>query len=504
VTHLFAWLLAGIVFVPLDDRPVSLQLPLMLGRIAGVSIQSPPRELVGRYVRFGQPDPIVSWLNAAAPPADAYVISNDMLAQGGLVASRVPGTTYADAYFRMREYGTLRARSPRAWIAAFGTITRLAPTGVPAIGDAANFFAAYPAWTYLQAYANLHDPLLPAEEAQAKTLRAQVGDATLQAYLDVRARNVAIDRLLIGYTARIVIDRLVLGQDDAKTYGLHIPEIALLRSDIETAGVSDRATIEPGADELGMAMVAHAIARKARWKPRIAVRYSTPDGAGYQDPLEFTPLDTTVDALIDLCGGVRVDDQPDLALYVVVPKSEAYYTRFIADIQAAEAASVPVAVADLSYEESYAAQDAFVTQILDLSVATKLDAYAGWNTAANTVGTALAEAIAAGAGRRMHSYDSLAHRTFTFLRFVDDVDFHIGVRPMLNQWLDSIGITDHTYLLPDIATQATARNESWLWPRAQSMLQQLDPGYHIAAMQITLPWNRTFETEIDAALAPNL
>jgi hypothetical protein len=33
---------------------------------------------------------------------------------------------------------------------------------------------------------------------------------------------------------------------------------------------------------------------------------------------------------------------------------------------------------------------------------------------------------------------------------------------------------------------------------------QLDPGYHIAALELGLPWNRTFETSIDAALAPDL
>jgi len=32
----------------------------------------------------------------------------------------------------------------------------------------------------------------------------------------------------------------------------------------------------------------------------------------------------------------------------------------------------------------------------------------------------------------------------------------------------------------------------------------MDPGYHIAAISIGLPWNRTFETEIDARIAPNL
>ena len=66
----------------------------------------------------------------------------------------------------------------------------------------------------------------------------------------------------------------------------------------------------------------------------------------------------------------------------------------------------------------------FAQQLLASGLARELDAYSSWNTNANTVGTALAEAIAAGAGRRMHTYDALAHRTFTFTRFLDDYAFH--------------------------------------------------------------------------------
>jgi len=175
---------APLVFVPLDDRPVTLQLPLMLGEIAGRRIVAPPRSLLGRYLQFGKPDTIISWLNAGAPPnAQAYVLSSDMLAYGGLVASRVPGTTYADAYFRTREFSMLHRAHPDAWIGAFGTVMRLAPTGVPAIGDARNFFAAYPVWPYLQQYANLPDPPGEKQRALAEQLRASIGEQTLAAGL---------------------------------------------------------------------------------------------------------------------------------------------------------------------------------------------------------------------------------------------------------------------------------------------------------------------------------
>ena len=495
---------APIVFVPLDDRPVTYQLPVMLGEIAGRNVIATPRSLIGSYLRFGEPDRIIAWLNHQTTGASAYVVSSDMLAYGGLTASRVPGVSYSDAYFRINELRTIRRRDPSAWLGVFGTVMRLAPTGVPAIGDAASFFAAYPIWTYLQQYANLHDPPLTSEEATAQHLRELAGPA-LQAYLDTRARNLALDKLLLESARNRTIDRLVLGQDDAGPVGLHVPEVAQLQAIVRDESLEDRVSIEPGADELGMALVANALSRAAHWTPHVSVVYSTPSGGTYQDPLEFAPISTTIESLIALCGGVRDDAHPDLVLYVRVPRTpQAFDDTFVADMQQRITAGKSVAFADLSYEASYASQETFAQRLLASGVASQLDAYSSWNTTANTVGTALAEAIAAGAGRRSGTYNALAHKTFTYVRFADDVLFHDEVRPDLNSWLAAQGVQDHTYLLPDVAATTAERNNGLLWGRAQALLQTLYPNFHIAAMNISLPWQRTFETEIDVRLAPNL
>jgi Protein of unknown function (DUF4127) len=490
------------VFVPMDNRSVTRQLPIMLGQITGRSVVAPPQTLLGNNLQPGVPDAIIAWLNARAPRADAFVLSSDMLAYGGLIASRVPGPAYADAYARLREVDRLRARYGDTWIGVFGTIMRLAPTGVPANTP---YFAPYPVWSYLQQYANLHDPLEPSEVDEAERLRGLIGEGVLEQYLQTRARNYAVDRLLLDKTRAGSIDRLVLGQDDAKPYGLHVPEVQALQAYLDANDLTGSVSIEPGADELGMALVADALTRDAHWTPRVAVHYSTPDGASYQDPLEFTPIGATIDRLVALCGGTHDDATPDVALYVRVPQTGAELdAAFLDAIRRDLDAGRSVAVVDLSFEKSYDDQKAFANALLDSGLASRIDAYSSWNTDANTVGTALAEAIAAGVGRRLHSYNALAHETFTYLRFVDDVDFHVDVRPALNAWLAAQGVTDHTLLAPDVAAATAERDRELLWYEAQETLTKLYPQLHIAAMSITLPWDRTFETQIDVRLAPNL
>jgi hypothetical protein len=497
-------LLATIAFVPLDDRPVTTQLPVALARIAGVPLSTPPRPLLGNYLQAGDADGVVRWLTARSSEqrVNAFVVSTDMLAYGGLVASRVPGPTYVDAAQRLAVLQTIRRRRPGVWIAGFGTIMRLAPTGVPA---GTPYFAAYPEWKALQAYANLHQPLLPGELATAASLRASIAPATFDAYLATRRRNFAVDEHLIGLRANGTLDRLVLGQDDAGPVGLHVDEVRALQQLAGAAGVDPLPAIEPGADELGMALVSGALARNAAWAPRIAVRYSRPDGATFVDPLEYAPVSEAIDGLVSLCGGRAVDENPDIVLFVRVPYTSAVQDdAFVAAMQRDVSAGRSVALADLSYLQSYASQAGFADRILSNGLAARLDAYASWNTNANTVGTALGEAVAAGAGRRTGTYDGLAHKTFTFVRFVDDYAYHDEVRPQLNAWLDARGIADHTLLTPEQSMQVAERNRALLWNRAAAILDRLYPGYHIAAIDITLPWRRTFETEIDAGIAPGL
>ena len=488
----------------MDDRPVTSQLPVMLGRIAGVRVEAPPRDLIGRFLDPGHSDDLIAWLNreAAKPQAGAFVVSTDMLAYGGLTASRVPGPSYADAVFRLRALAQLRLEHPGAWIGAFGTIMRLAPTGIPA---GTPFFAAYPIWPYLQQYANLHDPPLPGEMASAEHLRELIGEPVFDAYRATRARDLAVDRLLLQMTAKGVIDRLVLGQDDAGPAVFTCVRSRFCNRSWLSANLANRASIEPGADELGMALVAHGIARAATWTPRIGVRYSTPEGALYQDPIEYAPISTAIDALVGVCGGVRDDSQSEIVLYVRVPgttspEDDALMGEMKNDVDRGRS----VAFADLSYLTSYRDQAAFAQRLLTSGLASRLDAYASWNTNANTVGTAFAEAIAAGAGRRLHTYDALAHRTFTFVRFVDDYAYDDEVRPQLNATLAAQGITDHTLLVPGAAASIAQLDRSLLWNDAVGILSQLDPGYHVAAISIGLPWSRTFETSIDVGIAPNI
>ncbi|MGA2396068.1 MAG: DUF4127 family protein [Candidatus Lustribacter sp.] len=497
--------------MPLDDRPVTLQLPKMLGAIAGVRVATPPRPLLGNYLEPGDPAALLHWLHDEAPrDASAYIVSTDMLDFGGLVASRAPGTPPYVAETRLRDLAAFRAQRPAAAFALFGTVMRLAPTGVPALGAAADFFAAGQPVDWLTQYANLPDPpQTPEQKALAAKLAGQLG-GDLPAYLATRARDRDVDLYALQLTAENAFDRIVIGQDDAGPVGLHLRDLAALHSFARRWLPPGRADIEPGADELGMILTGAELAREAHVVPRVRVRYSRAGGGSVQDPLEFAPVDTTIGDIIRACGAVRAPDgdaHADIDLFVRVPGTSAADESAFVDAIAAETADGAngprPAVADLTFLDAgdLDEQRALVEAMIARGIAGKIDAFASWNTTANTIGTAIPAAIATLVGHATHGYDPVMHAQFMLDRYADDYAFHDFVRPAVNDDLSQAGIDDHTYLLPAAASFAASQNRADLWPRALTLLSSIYPLYRDMGLTITLPWDRTFETELDVRLS---
>jgi hypothetical protein len=495
---------APIAFVPLDDRPVTYQLPILLGAIAGQPVLTPPREELGNYLTPGDPAAIVRWLSSERTQnVAAIVASSDMLAYGGLVAARVPDVSASDAYVRLQALADLKRARAIPFVGVFGTIMRLAPTGVPKLGPATDYYATGTTVDDLQTYANLPDPqTTPADRAKASRLRARIGAPVLAAYLRARARDRAVDVWALQMAAEGGFDRIVIGQDDAGPTGLHLKDVAALRATAVRFDLGDRASIEPGADELGMVVLAQAFARGAGWQPAVRVVYSRPDGGALNDHLEFVPIDATIARLIAACGAHRVAAGEDVTLYVRVADTNASEERdfedaLVRDVERGKS----VTVADLTFlqGEPGAEQRHLTDALIARGVAGKLDGFASWNTNANTVGTSLAAAIATGAGRRTGRFDARAHAEFMLDRYIDDYAFHQFVRPELNAALRARGV-DTTLLLPDVAREASDDDRANLWPYAVDLLARIYPQYRDKGLTITLPWDRTFETQIDVRL----
>ena len=113
-----------VLYVPQDDRPVSLQYTVDTAREAGMTVLTPPQHLISGKTYQGQADQIMAWVEQNAGRADVMVLSTDTLIYGGLVDSRKHNIPLSTLQNRLKRIEGLKARNKNVRIYGFGTVMR--------------------------------------------------------------------------------------------------------------------------------------------------------------------------------------------------------------------------------------------------------------------------------------------------------------------------------------------------------------------------------------------
>ncbi len=543
-----------VAFLPLDDRPVNYDYPRYLARAAGLEIVLPPREWLGSPWRPSRHAELVGWLEQAASEADAAVVAIDTLAYGGLIPSRTSSESAETVLARLGVLRRLNAAYPGKPILASSVILRICRSNTSE--EEKPYWAEYGSRMFqlssLEHKGELGDATQ--EELRARdALRSEIPD---EAYLDYRrgrARNHAVNRAMLDWAAEGVLDYLLLPQDDTADYGWNVAEARSLQSLIRARRLGDRAITYPGADEIGCLLLARCACRRAGFAPRVWPRYSGVSGPSVVTDYEDRPLHELLKAHLAPLGGVLANSpqEADLILYLNAPVQTqgngdsqwlilrgigsvraqlppAYHpwlerftgsegfraTRremespgrnpeeFVRGLLGELKSGRCVAIADVAFVN---ASDLILGDLLrQHPQVAALAAYGGWNTAGNTLGTVLAQAVIrvlslrAGPTREQQA----AHIEFLFLRFLDD-DLYQGrerSRCMVED-LTAAGIVPTQERLPDDAAAAIEGSVGSHLGQAAAVLRDLfiSSGLvrDVRVSHIHLPWRRLFEVGFD-------
>ena len=172
--------------------------------------------------------------------------------------------------------------------------------------------------------------------------------------------------------------------------------------------------------------------------------------------------------------------------------------EFVRALRGALASGHPVAVADVAYVN---ASDLVLGELLrQHPQVAALAAYGGWNTAGNTLGTVLAQAIIRVVALRgeVTREQLAAHLEFLFIRFLDDdlYQAHERTRCMVED-LPALGLSPSMERLPDDKAAAIEASLGAHLSRAAADLRDLFVASGLVRdvhfSHIHLPWQRLFE-----------
>jgi hypothetical protein len=554
---------ATVVIVPLDDRSVNYECLLMLGEAAGLDVLLPPKAWLGTPWRAGKTEELCAWVEEHASRADALVAALDTLGYGGLVNSRRSADPLSTVMARFDVLRRVKVAHPELNLYAFNVLMRI-NRGNDAEEEKA-YWSTYGAQLFRLSVLEDRTAMAVATEAdrqEAETLRSAIPPHILEDYLGGRARNHAVNRQMIEWTAQGIFDYLIVPQDDTVAYGWNIAESRRLRQYALQLGLAQRVSIYPGTDETAMLLLARYAAQRAAFRPRVCLRYSGSGADRVITAYEDRPMTEMVKAHLGPLSGILVaaPGDADLHLYVNAPAEEqgngpeqyvlalgeaelqalpaetrrevlAYQRQphvagtlremhtvrrdlpeFVRSLADAVQQGQDCAVVDVAYVN--AGDVALGDLLLQMGTLSQLAAYGGWNTAGNTLGCVLAQAVIRCVQRqKAETRDLAAHVRFLFLRLLEDLLYMGRLRPQIMiEDQPRLGLSPTMSNVGDKYPAVLAVVEERLQQAAAELSRRRFAGQTVsgggsqitinsaAVRDVSLPWQRLFDLTFDVVL----
>jgi hypothetical protein len=206
----------------------------------------------------------------------------------------------------------------------------------------------------------------------------------------------------------------------------------------------------------------------------------------------------------------------DYSLYVNTPDPDQYsLDAFLGSLESEVDQGFPVAVADTNLGKGGIADPRLFDVLTKEGRSARLLAYAGWNTAGNTMGTTIPAANIYLLARRQRVEPlvrEIGLRTFVLHRLVNDFEYHNFVRPVAYAMIDAFPNASREETYGDEFDQVNATVQQDLGKRLDARFKNQMLGtrffagnqqYEVVALEdveISLPWPRAYEVQLDFRL----
>lgn len=476
--------------LPLDDRPYNLSYVLGLADMAGIELLVPPADKIGWFFSPGSPEALAGWLLALPQDVEAVIVAVDMLTCGGLLASRSEEIEAESALERLATLTLLRQERPHLLVLAFDTIIRTSLSARDP--ESRRVHRLLHRWTSLAARAE--EAPDGAVLAELKEVSAAIPATTLGRYLKVRARKHAVNRSAVELVGSGAIDVLHLLMEDVgpggDQYGVHKEEQRALLGFAHQLGVADRVIIQNGTDEGASTLLAYLANKGRKKKLKLMPLYSATDGASQVPTFEDRPFGENLASFVHAVGAHLTDDPmtADAFLAIHAPYGVAPGLPAFADkVAALVATGRSVGLVDAT---TNCADQHLMTLLGARMKLDDLAAYSAWNTACNSLGTALAQ-LAIYVQSELPDA-GVKNVRLILERLLDDYVYEALVRPEINDALEAQGLNPW-----DLAEQADAVRRMMATKMQTVAAEVLRPTVATPfTFSATLPWPRTFEPRI--------
>ena len=490
----------SVLLVPLDSRPVCSTMVQKLGKLAGINVIVPPKELLDNYQEPANGKKLWQWLQIKAPAAKTCIVSADILLHGSLLQTRQHIATEAEQNEFLSQLAKLqKERKVHNFLQDEASIGMQGPHQLQLFSVIPRLLVSdevYPDCWYqwhLMRYSQLLDMVqINGDYAMTQELceyKQEIPPDILNKYTSIFTQSQSFNEKLLAiltqqakssnslpssaplsFRTNITAPLVIIGQDDSSPFGLPKMTANQLERFITEHKLQTSAQLTYGADEIGALLLTRHFLQQSKWLPKLYVHYGSPQAEFKHMPYMAASVGATLRNQAQLVGAqlVSTPNEADIIIFVHCGDDDAKPTAAEVEQLAHELEQGKlVALIDLS--ANFEAEEMLLPQLLNAGVpVNRLAAYSGWNTFSNSSGTALAQGIIF-AGRlrelqtRQHTKaaevlsnttlpnadDSCqniaalyaANLRFTAERMLEDYYYQKLIHPELRPYLESFGVT---------------------------------------------------------------
>lgn len=342
------------------------------------------------------------------------------------------------------------------------------------------------------------------EKEELERLLKGVPVLVLNDWLQRRDENFHVNTRLVEKNRTGIIDYLILCRDDTAVYSQSSKEWRALYKKAGDLPASKFISFS-GADEVGLVLLTRAVNHWSGKIPAVYARFAPGVGKNtvpaYEDQAVWKNVRNHIYAA--RCRPAFSPGEADLILAVNTPENgisgeagapgNTVQSSPAADLFADEIKKDirdgrKVAVADVAFANG--ADNTLMAVLSDKRLLSEITAYAGWNTAGNSIGYALCQGVLAS-----HIGEAGAARLLA-VWLLDDWAYQANVRGEINREIIKNLDIDRNKL-DSAKSEVQAETEKRLLVFAKNNLADFD----IQEIKVTFPWSRTFDINVEVNLA---
>lgn len=473
------------LLIPIDNRPVCYDLPLQIAKVGNIKLSIPPKDMLGGLTYQADFAALKDWTlhTVRSRRVSTAIVALDTIAYGGLVASRWSEDYYDEILARINQFLQI-FKTYNVNVYAFSSIMRISNNNYNE--EEKDYWSEY--GTKIFQYSNLSHKIkkitTPTIQEDLNRVIDEIPQEILEDYVSTRERNFAVNQYYIEKLKQNAFEWLILCQDDTAKWGMNVMEAESLKNLVTQYKLQNKVLVHPGTDEIAASLVVRAF----MWPNSLSVYpiFTQEDGKEIIANYEDRPIKKSVEGQIKLIGAKKSSSigSADLILLIHLPEvhqgdhvfgeepegvTEDAISKCIGILNSLDK---PIALADILWANG--ADPILIDRLMDPKVDLKnLFAYSGWNTASNTIGSALAIGLAKVIAEKNDNINRLAHKKLLITRFAEDWAYQSIIRQTLSE--------------PDVTELNSKMNKS--------MRPFLNKYEYSGEINYRFPWNRLFEIE---------